>query len=75
MGPARPSYQVTGGPRSTKSHYRSGLSTLSDPSMRRLDADREEKHEPERGMVSEARWSELTDWGLPNREGDKPDSV
>jgi hypothetical protein len=22
---------------------------LSDPSMRRLDADREEKHEPERG--------------------------
>ena len=43
--------------------------------LRLLDADREEKHEPERGMVSEARWSELTDWGLPNREGDKPHSV
>jgi hypothetical protein len=49
MGPARPGYPVTGGSRSTKSHYRSGLPTLSDPSMRRLDADREEKHEPERG--------------------------
>src|SRR5262249_2585990 len=36
------------GSRSAKSHYRSGLPSLSDPSMWRLEDDREEKHEPER---------------------------